>query len=355
MPSAQQAFLSAVSNRPLLKVLLLVALLIFSFWIASFFPDLVLTLIISFLCAFVLRPLVSVLEFRFGIRRSIAVGSIFLLVGGLLVGAAIIFVPKFIERIGVLYANFKAFPFDQKLNDAATAIAPRIPFTDPDTVARTAHSFVRAGLAGLGDILDSVVRFMANIVIIPFITFFILAEGDLAAKRLIERVPNKYFEMTLNVLYKIQSDLVGYLRGWIMDSVIVGILNIVAFSCIGVDYAIPLGIFAGIANLIPYVGPFFGVVPPLLVSLIQYGDFRQAYLILAVTLVLIQILDNLFIQPFCFSKSVDMHPVTVIVVLIVGNSLLGIAGMLLAIPIATILKASTIETYWGLKNYQITA
>jgi len=70
---------------------------------------------------------------------------------------------------------------------------------------------------------------------------------------------------------------------------------------------------------------------------------------------LVQVLDNIIIQPLCFSKTVDMHPVTVIFVLIVGNSLMGIAGMLLAIPIATILKSSAIETYWGLKHYRITA
>jgi predicted PurR-regulated permease PerM len=78
-------------------------------------------------------------------------------------------------------------------------------------------------------------------------------------------------------------------------------------------------------------------------------------MIIMVTLVLVQLLDNVIIQPLCFSKTVDMHPVTVIIVLIIGNSLMGIAGMLLAIPLATILMVSAVETYWGLKNYQITA
>jgi predicted PurR-regulated permease PerM len=135
----------------------------------------------------------------------------------------------------------------------------------------------------------------------------------------------------------------------------VGVLNIIGFYIIGVDYAILLGIIAGISNLIPYIGPFFGVIPALLVSLTQCGDFRQVVPILALTLVFVQLLDNIIIQPLCFSKTVDMHPVTVILVLIIGNSLMGIAGMLVAIPIATILKESAVETYWGLKNYQITA
>ncbi len=344
-----------ISNRPFLKVILILVVISGAFWVASYFPDLVLTLIISVLTAFILRPLVTMLEFRFGLRRRFAVVTLFLVLGGFVVGAGFIFVPVVIEHIRVLVDGFKNFPFDKKLNEAAINLTSGMPFIDPVTVSQKVHAFVQDSLAGIGTTLAAAAGFAVNLAIIPFITYFILAEGDSAAKKLIERIPNKYFEMTLNVLNKIRNELVGYLRGWILDSVIVGILNIIGFYAIGVDYAILLGIFAGISNLIPYVGPFFGVVPALLISLTQYGDFRQAFAILAITLVVVQLLDNIIIQPLCFSQSVDMHPVTVVIVLIIGNSLMGIAGMLLAIPIATILKASAVETYWGLKNYQITA
>jgi predicted PurR-regulated permease PerM len=355
MSSEQTHFITAASNRPLIKVLFILGIIILGFWIVSFFPDLVLTLIISILSAFILRPLVSLLEFRFGIRRIYSVSIVFLLVGGGLIIISIFVIPLAIERLKALYDGFKNFPFDQKLNEAAISLTANIPFTDPETVTRKVHELVQSGLQGLSGFLASAAGFLVNLFIIPFITFFILAEGDKAVKKLIERVPNKYFEMVLNVIDKIQKELVGYLRGWILDSVIVGVLNIIGFYLIGVNYAILLGIIAGISNLIPYVGPFFGVLPALLISLSQCGDFRQAFPILAVTLVLVQLLDNIIIQPLCFSQTVDMHPVTVIVVLIIGNSLMGIAGMLLAIPIATILKSSAVETYWGLKNYRITA
>ncbi len=70
--------------------------------------------------------------------------------------------------------------------------------------------------------------------------------------------------------------------------------------------------------------------------------------------IIIQLIDNIIVQPLCFAKTVDMHPVTVIIVLLIGNSLMGVTGMLLAIPLYTIIKASVKETYWGLKNYKIT-
>jgi putative permease len=345
----------AKSNRPLVKVLFLLSIIVAAFWIASYFPDLILTLILSLFIAFILRPYVLFLEFRLGIRRIYSVVIIFLLLGMILIIGSVVFVPVAIERLKVLYDSFKNFPLDQKLNEAAVNISSGIPFLNPETVTKKVHEIIQSGVQSLKDMLASAAGFLVNLVIIPFITFFILAEGDAALKRTIERVPNKYFEMTLNVLNKIQLELVGYLHGWFLDSVIVGFLNIIAFYIIGVNYAILLGVFAGICNLIPYVGPFFGVIPAILISLTQYGDFRQAFSILLITLVFVQLLDNVIIQPLCFSKTVDMHPVTVIIVLIIGNSLMGIAGMLLAIPLATILMVSAVETYWGLKNYQITA
>jgi putative permease len=355
MSSQRARIATATMNRPLVKVLLLICGIVVAFWISSYFPDLVLVLIVSFLSAFILKPLVVFLELRLGTSRFVSVILVFLLVGGGLFAIAFLFIPMAVERLKILYDGFKNFPFEHKLNEAAANLTLSIPFIESAAVTNKIHTFVQEGLTGLNGFFASAAGFLVNLVIVPFITFFILAEGDAALKSTIERVPNKYFEMTLNVIYKIQNELVGYLRGWLLDSAIVGGLNIIGFYIIGVDYAILLGIIAGISNLIPYVGPFFGVIPALLISLTHYGDFRQAFSIISVTLIFIQLLDNIIIQPLCFSKTVDMHPVTVIVVLIIGNSLMGIAGMLLAIPIATILKSSAVETYWGLKNYRITA
>ncbi len=347
--------MTTASNRPLTKVLFLLGIIILGFWIISFFPGLVLTLLFSILLAFILRPLVVLIEFRLGIRRLFSVTIVFLLIGGSLILLSILCVPFIFERLKILYDGFRNFSFARKLDEAAINVTASIPFTNPEMVTQKVHIVVQNGLQWLSGFLASAAAFLVNLAIVPFITFFILIESDIATKELIERIPNKYFEMSLNVLNKIQKDLVGYLHGWILDSVIVGVLNIAGFYLIGVHYAILLGIIAGISNLIPYIGPFFGVIPALLISLSQCGDFSQALSIIIVTLVLVQLLDNIIIQPLCFSRTLDMHPVTVVIVLIIGNSLMGIIGMLLAIPIATILKTSALGTYWGLKNYRITA
>jgi putative permease len=343
-----------VSNRPFLKVLFLLSILLAAFWVASFFPDLVLTLIISVLVSFVLKPLVKFLEFRFGLRRSIAILLVFAIVGSATILGALQLIPFLLNRAQGLYEQFKTFPFDQKLLEASKDVVANIPFLTADQFAEKIRQFMKSGIASMGEAMQNIVGFLLTLSIVPFVTYFMLAEGDIALKKLIERVPNKYFEMTLNVIYKIQRDLVGYLRGWILDSIIIGILSIIGLMIIGIDYPFIIGTIAGIANLVPYLGPVVGAVPAFLVSLTQFGDFRMVVPIIVLT-VTIQAIDNTIVQPVCFAKTVDMHPLTVILVLIIGNELMGVAGMILGIPIATILKVSAEETYWGLKHYHITA
>jgi predicted PurR-regulated permease PerM len=342
------------ANRPFVKVAVLLAVIIICFWIASYFSGLVLTLIISVLTAFVMRPVVKVFEFRLGLRRGVSIAIVFLLAGGATVVGLMELIPLFTNTVRSMYDEFKLFDFDSKLTDVARGLTAHTPFIKPEDLVKKAHLGLEAGLQMLGDSLGTMAGFAVNLAIVPFITYFVLAQGDSAMKHLIERVPNKYFEMVLNVLHKIGRDLVGYLKGWILDSAIIGLLSIVGLTILGVQYSVLIGTLAGVANLIPYLGPVVGATLAILVSLTQVGDFRMLGAIVVMTLI-IRVIDDTIVQPTCFAKSIDMHPLMVILVLIIGHELLGIAGLVLAIPLATILKAAATETYWGLKHYSITA
>ena len=349
MPRSQSS-----ANKPFVKVLILLGLIILGFWISSFFPDLVLTLIISTLIAFILRPLVSFLEFRFGLKRGFAIAVVFLVLGGSVVFILYETIPLLIGRIRMMYDQVRHFPFEQTLAVTARDMSKHIPFVDPATLDEKIHSFIQGILDSAGEATGTAASYLVNLAIIPFITYFILAEGDRAVKKLVERIPNKYFEMTLNIIDKLGKELVAYLRGLLLECSIVGGLSIVGFSIIGVPYAVLLGVLTGIANLVPYLGPIAGASIALLASLVQTGDFR-ALVPIAILWLVIRLIDDIVLQPVCFGKSLDMHPVAVVLTLIIGHQLMGVAGMVISIPIATILRVSATETYWGLKHYTITA
>ena len=342
------------SNKPFLKVLILIALIVVSFWIASYFPELVLTIIISVLLAFILKPIVRFLEFRLALKRSIAIALVFLFIGGIIAFLAIELVPVAMDKIKEMYMTCKTFPFEQKLSEVTKNIAAKVPFVHQATINQKVEGLIQSGLESIGELLASATGFLVNIVIIPFITYFILADGDKAVKKFVEKIPNKYFEMSLNVIYTLQKELVSYLRGLMLESCIVGILTIIGLTIIGVPYGLLIGTLAGIANIVPYLGVIFGAGIAIFVSLVQFGSFQMLVPILILSLV-IRLVDDLALQPLCFGKTLDMHPVAVVLVLLIGHQLMGVAGMVISIPIATILRVTATETYWGLKHYSITS
>jgi putative permease len=344
----------STSNKPLLKVIFSLGLIVIAFWVASLFPDLVLTLIVSTLVAFILRPLVRVLEYRLGLRRGFAVAIVFFVVGGIVTLLLVELVPLLINRAGQLYARMQVFPFEEKLTFTAKELAEHIPFVDPVTVGQKVHELIHRTIQSTGEWTGVAASYLVSLAIFPFITYFILAEGDIAVKKLVEHIPNKYFEMILNVMDKLGTELVSYLRGLILECGIVGALSIIGFSIIGVPYAILIGALTGIANLVPYLGPIIGSALAVFVSLMATGDFQMLPAI-ALLWLAIRLIDDLLLQPLCFGKSLDMHPVAVVLTLIIGHQLMGVAGMVISIPIATILRVCATETYWGLKNYTITA
>jgi predicted PurR-regulated permease PerM len=344
----------ATVNKPFVKVLFFLGLIILGFWVASLFPDLVLTLIISILTAFVLKPLVYFFEYRFNLRRGLAIGIVFLLVGGITVFALIETIPILITRIRLMYEQLKQFPIEQKLTVAAQQVLIQIPFIESSTIGTKIHTLMQNILLSASEAAGTAASYLVNLAIIPFIAYFILAEGDEAIKKFIERIPNKYFEMSLNIMYKVSTELVSYLRGLLLECSIVGGLSIIGFMIIGVPYAILIGVFTGIANLVPYLGPILGASVAIILSLTEAGDFHM-FIPIAILSIVIRIIDDLVLQPLCFGKSLDMHPVAVVLILIIGHQLMGVSGMVISIPIATILRVSAKETYWGLKHYTITA
>jgi putative permease len=344
----------SIANKPFVKVLFIVGIIILALWIASFVPDLVLTLVVSTLLAFILQPIVRYMEFHWGVRRSIAIAMVFLVLGGSIVVGLIYLVPFLFARINAMYGQLQHFPLEQKLTLALTEIAKHIPLIDQSSLAEQVHANLQKLMQSLNDLGEAAASYLVNIVIVPFITYFILAEGDIGIKKLVERIPNKYFEMMLNVIHKLQRELTSYLRGLLLESSLVGCISIIGLTIIGVPYAVILGVITGIANIVPYLGPIVGAGLAVLVSLITTGDFQMLAPIIILALVT-RLTDDLILQPICFGKSLDMHPVAVVLTLIIGHQLMGVSGMVISIPIATILRVSATETYWGLKNYTITA
>jgi putative permease len=345
---------SVNSNRPLSGLnkffILLIPLLIISVFVALF-TNIFITLIFCLLIALILNPFVDFLESK-GINRSLSILIVYVLIALFFTIIFQLFIPNIVQEASSLKAFYKEFEISDKIKELEKWLEKNLPFLKKGDVAKELESSIKGSYTKVQDVVTGIVSTAFLVLIVPIVTFFILRDRRKIKNGLISIVPNKYFEMTINIIDKIEKQLSSYVRGWIFDAMFVGVLSIAGLSFLRINNGIIIGIFAGFGHLIPYAGPIVGGIPAILISIIQFGDFHMV-LPIVVMFTIIYILDNSLAQPYIFSKSADMNPITIIALLLLGNELLGAFGMLIAIPVATILKVSARETINGFRNYKL--
>ena len=189
-------------------------------------------------------------------------------------------------------------------------------------------------------------------IIILFLTFFLLNSGRQMKKAFIELVPNRFFEPALVLTQGLDQQLGDYLRSRLIQTIILSIVAAIGYWVLGLRFAILIGIIAGLANLIPYIGPFIGAIPAIIVVFLG-SRFGLGWSLLAVIILTlaVQIIDNAIITPLIIGKSVELGPVTTIVVVLLGEQLLGLIGLLMAVPIAAMCKLIIEEVWTQFKGY----
>jgi len=305
--------------------------------------------------AFVLSPLVEFLERR-GLSRLQAVATIF--GGGLVVAiAAVIYLtPVLQDQIATLRVKLPQYAVEAQ--DRLEAFQQELDRRFPElkrvkvgeTITKSTTAFVDQQLERFPNIVFNVVTLLTVFVLIPIITWYLLLESRAIKRFVIGLVPNRYFEPALNLLYRVDQHLSRYLAGLLIDAVVVGALLSIGYSLIGVQFAVAIGISSGFVHLVPYLGPVFGAVVALLVTVLESGlTVKLLYVVLVASAV--HLFDSLLIQPLVLSKTADLHPLTVLMILIIGGSTFGIWGMLLGVPAFCVARI-VVQEYVGIARRQ---
>jgi predicted PurR-regulated permease PerM len=199
-----------------------------------------------------------------------------------------------------------------------------------------------------------------GVMAVTFMTFFFLREKGKLRQTFLQLVPNQYFEFSITAYHKIQTLLVSYLTGLLIQMFIIFTVTSLGLSIVGVKYAITIGFFTAIANLIPYFGPFLGAIFGIAVGLstsstlgTEVSDYMFFILKIIMVFGTVQLTDNVLIQPIIFSKSVKAHPLEIFVIIFAGANLGGVLGMIYAIPVYTIIKVAIVELGFGYSQYHI--
>ncbi len=332
--------------RDLLGLMVALSFLVFvviMLW-EIFFP-----LVISVIIAYLLNPLIGIISHRFRLGRTTSVAVLYLGFFSLFGLSLWIMIPLVIKEISLVQIQFPVYmnytqTFSGQVLDRLQQWFPALPLKNYDLMSmiNPVNAF-SGGLRNIPLIIKAIVNVAMNIILVPFVTFFLLKDGPILKKKLYELIPNTYYEMYRNLAYRMGQQLGNYIRGQAMDALICGMLSSLGLWFMGVKYFLLIGMVAGVANLIPYFGPVMGMIPAIIVTIIDKGLLPGPILAIVAMFVVVQLIDNLLINPVVVGNSVDLHPLVVMLAIMIGGALGGLFAMLLVVPFVSVMRIVIIE------------
>lgn len=330
--------------------------------IGTFISTLFAPILIAGFLFYLLNPLVNLLMKikvkNHQVSRTFAVAIVFLLLIAIIVSALSFLIPNILNQVEQLIQNMpeyiKSFQrFLTKVLQQKNLPPWIVDLTkDVDINAYTkeieeslsgfAKNFMMSITSSIGSIIGMVTSVTVTIVTVPFMLFYMLKDGH----KLVPTVTGIFSEKQANrigeLLEKMSEMISKYISGQAIECLFVGTCTAIGYGIVGVPFALLIGIFAGITNMIPYIGPYIGLLPALILAL--SNSVRQTILVIIVCVVVQQIDGNL-IYPNVIGKSLDIHPLTIIIILLVAGNLAGLLGMLLAVPVYAVIKVIVIYIY----------
>ncbi|MDQ2785619.1 MAG: AI-2E family transporter, partial [Chloroflexota bacterium] len=322
-----------IAPRSILLILAIIAgiLLIARLW------EIVLILIIALVLAGTFSPVVSWLEGH-RVPRPLALSLLLVALLGFIVGLGALIIPAFVHQFGTLSTD--APRIQAKLADFAARVPPLAGQADAIRAAKPDRLLTPIGVYALksaGAAAQLVVLGGTTIVI----AFYLIADHERVQGFLFALLPRHYHIRTARVLLDMETVVGGYMRGQAITSLCIGVFAFLLLQVTGVPAALPLAILAAFADLIPLVGGVLAVAPSVLFAL-TVGPLQAA--IVLVSLVIYQQFESHLLLPRVYGQSLRLSPLAVIIALLVGGTLLGIVGALLALPMAAGIRV-LIENY----------
>jgi putative permease len=314
---------------------------------------------IPFICAVVLNvmlaPVISSLERR-DYSRDKAVMSVFLAFFALL-ALSLLIVPDLVtHEIDVVKGKWPEtkLKMDALLQDTESFVNGMVPADNKiDLVHAIPDKLKTIGEETIRELPHLLAEGIVALLLIPLFTYFLLRDGRAMKKSLVAAVPNRYFEMTLSIIYRVNQQVGAYLRGLMMEASADALVGSALCMAFGIPNPFLIGLIAGMTTIMPLAGMVIACVLCPLVALFSASSAMApmtmvGFVVLAI--VLTHIIDNVVIAPLIMGHSVHMHPVAVIVSIIVASKLFGILGIVLAVPVVSILRVLVQEGYQGIKS-----
>ncbi|NQI34481.1 AI-2E family transporter [Streptococcus suis] len=325
--------------------------------IGSFVEIILLPMLLTGLLYYLLNPIVDWLEKR-KVSRTIGISIVFVLIGLLLVWGLAVAIPNIQEQVVSFVQNLPANI--QKLELQLTSLLQDKRFEQfrptalqainqvNDQIISFAQRFSSSAVNWASHLISTASQIIVAVLIMPFILFYLLRDGKGLNAYITQYLPTKWRAPIGTVLSDVNSQLSNYVRGQVTVAMIVALMFSIMFSIIGLSYPVTLGILAGFLNLIPYLGSFLAMIPAVILGLIA-GPFMLVKVL--IVFMIEQTIEGRFVTPLIIGSSLNIHPITILFVLLTSGQMFGVLGVLLGIPIYASIKVLVKAAFEWYKVY----
>lgn len=298
---------------------------------------------LGFIIAWLLNPIVNKLTDK-GMRRGWAVALVYLMLIVLIYLFCLAIIPALVDQLNEmaktapeLLLNVKDLINNifVKLSNGTNIDMTNVKMQFMNYLEDFSKNLTTDLPSKIVSIVQGLISGVGKFLVGAVIGFYLLMNFNNVTKFLINMVPKKFKGDVEKLSNNISEVLFGFVNGTFLDSLILLIINIIGFSLIGLNAPVLFAVFCVVTNIIPYVGPYIGGIPAILVG------FTQSPLIGTLILVFIvatQSIEGNFLHPIIMGRKMDLHPVTIVISLLIFEHFFGIMGMVVATPVVAVLK-----------------
>ncbi|AXY25994.1 AI-2E family transporter [Suicoccus acidiformans] len=306
---------------------------------------------------YILDPLVSFLE-RKGIERNFAIWIIFIIAIMLIVWGVYSLIPMLTEQAQSFIQNLPRYnaqvqgllaqlpiqtngPTESELslNSQIQAVLNSLHLGE---LSERIRDFLPGTIDGIGNVIGTVFTFITGILTMPIILYYLLLENKRIAHNILYLVPDKYTDVVGRILRNSNLQVSRYIGGQVLVAIAVGFMFGMGYSIIELDYAVLLAAISGVANIIPYIGSILAAIPALIIGLLTSpAMFLKVCIVIAIE----QFIEGRFVSPQILGSNMNIHPVTILFILLGAGRLFGVSGVILGVPAYAVIKVIVVEMY----------
>ena len=293
---------------------------------------------------YLLNPIVDYLELR-RVKRVYSIVGLYLVILTVLTLIVMKVVPLLSQQISSLIVQFPTYSQNAQLkfeeligNEFFNQLQSVLGIDTTkvvDDFSERASTILSNAWSGIGSLVGKITETVLAIITVPFILFYLLKDRKKLAPFVLGFVPLRLRNRSFGVMLEMNHQVSSYIRGQIIVSACIGVLLYIGYLIIGLDYSLVLAVIAACTSIVPYLGPAIAITPALIVAMMT-SPIMLVKMIVIWTIV--QLIEGKFISPQIMGKTMHVHPITIIFVIIAAGNLFGMIGIILAVPGYAILK-----------------